>query len=202
MVIARLSRLRGQGMEQESRERLVGKATRLFSERGFHLVSVEEIVGGSDELRIAMHRHFPRKEDLVQAVLEQRSDDILDSIARRLEEIPDPAGKIKGVFDWHDDWFRTPGFAGCLFERALSEFGVHTKGISDVALRYRSTLKRQMAEMLRMLIPQAHAVRLALTYAMLLHGAGAAAQAHGNPEELVHDAWQAAKLLLDKTRQP
>lgn len=187
-------------MEQESRDRLINRATELFSERGFHLVEVEEIIGASDELRLAMHRHFPRKEDLVRAVLEKRSDYILGGIGQRLKEIPDPIGKIKGVFDWHGDWFRTPGFAGCLFERALSEFGVETKGISDVAIRYKDTLKKQMVDMLRALIPQAHAVRLAVVYAMLLHGASTAAHAHGDPEVARH-AWQSAKVLLDEARR-
>lgn len=184
-------------MEQESRDRLIGRATELFSERGFYLVGVEEIIGASDELRIAMHRHFPRKEDLVRAVLEKRSDDILASIAQRLQEIPDPAEKIKGIFDWYGEWFRTPGFAGCLFERALSEFGVEAKGISDVAIRYRHTLEKQMADMLRTLIPAENAVRLATTYTMLLHGASTAAHAHGDPEA-AHHAWLSAKVLLDE----
>lgn len=187
-------------MEQDSRNRLIGKATELFSERGFHLVSVEQIVDASDELRGAMARHFPRKEDLVHAVLEKRYDDILDSIARRQKTIPDPVGKIKGIFDWYGDWFRTPEFSGCLFERALSEFGVEAKGISDVAIRYKRTLKNQMADVLRTLLPQVHAIRLAVTYAMLLDGATTAARADGNPEAARH-AWQSAEALLNEARR-
>lgn len=187
-------------MEQEVRDRLIGRATELFSARGFHLVSVDDIIGASEELRRAVHDDFPRKEDLVRAVLAKRSDDILGGIAQRLGEIHDPVDKIKGVFDWHGDWFRTRGFDGCLFERALSEFGLDAQGISDVVIRYKATLKRQMVDMLRTLIPQTHAVRLAIVYAMLLHGASIAAQADGDPE-VAQDAWRSAKVLLDEARR-
>ena len=186
-------------MEQESRDRLIDRATELFSERGFHLIGVDEVIGASDELRFAMHRHFPRKEDLVHAVLEKRCDYILGGIGQRQKEIPDPVGKIKGVFDWHGEWFRAPGFAGCLLERALSEFGAEAKDISDVAIRFKDTLKKQMVDILRTLLPHTHAVRLAVVYAMLLHGASTAAHAHGDPE-VARRAWQSAKVLLDEAR--
>lgn len=187
-------------MKQESRNRLVRKATERFSERGFHAVSVEQIVGASDDLRGAMQRHFPTKEDLVHAVLVQRHDDILASIAQRLKAAPDPVSKLKAIFDWYGDWFRTPEFSGCLFERALSEFGVDAAGISDVSIRYRSTLQDQMADLLRTLIPHARATRLAATYMMLLHGATTAARAHGTPE-VAHHAWQSAQALLNEAKR-
>lgn len=188
------------GMEQESRNRLIRRATQLFSERGFHVVSIGQIVGASDDLRSAMQRNFRSKEELVQAVLEQRYDDILGSIAQRLKAVPNPVSKLEAIFGWYGDWFRTPEFSGCLFERALSEFGVDAAGISDVSIRYRSTLQNQMADLLRALIPHARATRLAATYMMLLHGATTAARAHGAPE-VAHHAWQSAHALLNEAKR-
>lgn len=187
-------------MEQETRNQILNKATELFSKQGFHVVSVDQVIEGTGVSLPALYGYFPNKDELVRAVLKKRYTDILVSIEQTLKSIPDPVGKIKGIFDWYGAWFRTPEFCGCLFERALSEFGTDTAGISDVAIGYKRTLEGRMADILRTVLPHSRAEQLAETYAMFLDGAIAAARAYGDPEVANH-AWQSAQALLDEARR-
>jgi len=183
-------------MDQETRNQILTKATELFSKRGFHVVSVDQVIDASGVSLPALYGHFPHKDDLVRAVLKKRYTDILVSIEQALKPIPDSVGKIKGIFDWYGAWFRTPEFAGCLFERALSEFGTDAAGISDVAIGYKRTLQGRMADILRTLLPHRRAEQLAETYGLFLDGAIAAARAYGDPEVANH-AWESAQALLE-----
>ena len=62
----------------------------------------------------------------------------MGSIAEKLGPMPDATTRLKGIFDRYGTWFRTPEFAGCLFEHALAEFGNPCPEVTDVAVRYRT----------------------------------------------------------------
>ena len=120
-------------MRANKRQLVVDKATELFSRHGFHPVGVDWIIDDSGVARMTLYRHFASKDELIREVLVQRYDLIVGSIDAQLQHVVDPVERVKTVFDWYEAWFRTPEFAGCLFERALAEFGTAYAPISDVA---------------------------------------------------------------------
>ncbi|CAN5870646.1 TetR/AcrR family transcriptional regulator [soil metagenome] len=99
--------------ERRTRKRLLTRqaisdvATRLFFERGFDQVTIDEIADAADVGRMTVFNHFPRKEDMffdreqeirdvAFAAIEARGADIspvqaLRSLAHRLVEQPDPS---------------------------------------------------------------------------------------------------------------
>src|ERR1700761_6283578 len=105
-------------MRESKRQQVVDKATELFSKHGFHPVGVDWIIDDSGVARMTLYRHFAGKDDLIREVLEQRYTFILDSMRESVQAMPDAVGRVKAIFDWYEGWFRTPEFAGCLFERA------------------------------------------------------------------------------------
>ena len=64
--------------ESEPRERLLRTASDLFYREGIHSVGVDRLVGAADVTRATFYRHFPGKEDLVEAYLARE-----DSATRR-----------------------------------------------------------------------------------------------------------------------
>jgi len=186
-------------MSVTKRQQIVNKATELFSKHGFHPVGVDWIIDDAGVARMTMYRHFSGKEDLIREVLEQRYGVIVEGIAQQLAPAPDATSRLKGIFEWYETWFRSPEFAGCLFERALAEFGPTYPKVSEVALRYREKLQGWMGEILREIVPSPTADQLASVYLMLLDGATIEARAFGDPTVATR-AWQAADLLLRQTR--
>ncbi|WP_423761777.1 TetR/AcrR family transcriptional regulator [Burkholderia sp. NLJ2] len=184
-------------MRASKRQLVVDKATELFSKHGFHPVGVDWIIDDSRVARMTLYRHFPSKDELIREVLVQRYDLIVGSIDTQLQHVVDPVERVKTIFDWYEAWFNTPAFAGCLFERALAEFGTAYAPISDVAIRYRRKMVEWIAELLAELVSPETAKRLAAVYMMLLDGATVEARAF-NDSASAGRAWQAAKSLLEQ----
>ena len=186
-------------MRASKRQQVVDKAGELFSKHGFHPVGVDWIIDESGVARMTLYRHFAGKEDLIKEVLEQRYTFVMGSIAEKLSPMPDATARLKGIFDWYGTWFRTPEFAGCLFERALAEFGATCPKVTDVAVRYRDDLLAMMETLLKDVVPANTARQLAGVYVMLLSGATADARAIGDPSA-ASQAWHAAETLLNQAR--
>ena len=186
-------------MRASKRQQVVDKAGELFSKHGFHPVGVDWIIDESGVARMTLYRHFAGKEDLIKEVLEQRYTFVMGSIAEKLSPMPDATARLKGIFEWYGTWFRTPEFAGCLFERALAEFGATCPKVTDVAVRYRDDLLAMMETLLKDVVPAKTARQLAGVYVMLLSGATADARAIGDPSA-ASQAWHAAETLLNQAR--
>ncbi|NWK43189.1 TetR/AcrR family transcriptional regulator [Ralstonia pickettii] len=183
-------------MRASKRQQVVDKAGELFSRHGFHPVGVDWIIDESGVARMTLYRHFAGKDDLIKEVLEQRYTYVMGSIAEKLSPMPDTIARLRGIFEWYGTWFRTPDFAGCLFERALAEFGATCPKVTDVAVRYRDDLLAMMETLLKDVVPANSARQLAGVYVMLLSGATADARAIGDPSSASR-AWDAAQTLLN-----
>ncbi|CAJ0778119.1 hypothetical protein LMG19083_00372 [Ralstonia psammae] len=186
-------------MRASKRQQVVDKAGELFSKHGFHPVGVDWIIDESGVARMTLYRHFAGKEDLIKEVLEQRYTFVMGSIAEKLSPMPNATARLKGIFEWYGTWFRTPDFAGCLFERALAEFGATCPKVTDVAVRYRDDLLAMMETLLKDVVPATTARQLAGVYVMLLSGATADARAIGDPSA-ASQAWHAAETLLSQAK--
>ena len=186
-------------MRASKRQQVVDKASELFSWHGFYPVGVDWIINESGVARMTLYRHFSGKEDLIKEVLEQRYTFIMNSMAEQLSTMPDVTARLKGIFDWYEAWFRSPEFAGCLFERALAEFGATCPKVTDVAIRYRDDLLNMIETLLAEVVPADAARQLAGVYVMLLSGATADARAVGDPTAATR-AWLAAQTLLNQAK--
>lgn len=182
-------------MRASKRQTVVERATQLFSMHGFQAIGVDRIISESGVARMTLYRHFASKDDLIREVLLQRYALIFDSVDVHMRQHLDPMQKVKAIFDWYGAWFMTPEFAGCLFERALAEFGRDHPNISEVAVRYRRDMTQLMANILEQRLPAAKAKRLSAIFMLLLDGATVEARA-SDDARWAAEAWHAAEILL------
>ncbi|HEV7173630.1 TetR/AcrR family transcriptional regulator [Pedococcus sp.] len=74
------------GTAEATRERIVAAASELFAERGFHSTPMTSIAEAAQLSQTGLLHHFPSKDDLLAAVLEQRDvRDFATLSARRSE---------------------------------------------------------------------------------------------------------------------
>jgi AcrR family transcriptional regulator len=73
--------------EQEVRERIVRAATRVFSERGFHRATMQDIVRASGLSVGAIYTYFRSKDELILAGCDMITDQEMSELARRLAPI-------------------------------------------------------------------------------------------------------------------
>ena len=62
------------GTEGQARERILETAYDLFARRGVRDVGIDEVIDRASVAKATLYRHFPSKDDLVLAFLEQREE--------------------------------------------------------------------------------------------------------------------------------
>ena len=111
--------------EESARERILGTAYELFSHRGIHDVGIDELVERAGVAKATLYKHFPSKDELVLAFLEQREQiwtyGWVEREARRRGGTPEE--QLLAIFDLFDEWFHRDDFEGCSFVNVLLEFG-------------------------------------------------------------------------------
>ncbi|MFL5751726.1 MAG: TetR family transcriptional regulator, partial [Chloroflexota bacterium] len=73
--------------EHEVRERIVRAATRVFSERGFHRATMQDIVRASGLSVGAIYTYFKSKDELILAGCDLITDQEMTELARRIAPV-------------------------------------------------------------------------------------------------------------------
>ena len=107
----------------KKRQHIIETAYRLFRRDGFHATGIDRIIAEADVAKMTMYRHFPGKDGLIVEVLDWRARHFDEQLDRLEAAAATPEQKIATIFDWHQRWFDSADFHGCLFQHALAEFG-------------------------------------------------------------------------------
>lgn len=155
----------------EKRRHIVRTAYRLFRRDGFHATGVDRIIAEAQVAKMTMYRHFPSKEGLIVAVLDWRADRFRGQLDERVDAATTPGEKVAAIFDWHERWFESPEFHGCLFQHALAEFAEPDHAVFEAALRQKRDLRERLRQILSQSLPDNAAEPVATTLFMLIEGA-------------------------------
>lgn len=82
-----------------TRQKISDVATRLFSERGFDGVKIEEIAEAADVSRMTVFNHFPRKEDMFFDLDNEGRQDLLEALQERDAQTP-PVEALRLFAHW------------------------------------------------------------------------------------------------------
>uniref|UniRef100_UPI0030DBB96D TetR/AcrR family transcriptional regulator n=1 Tax=uncultured Rubinisphaera sp. TaxID=1678686 RepID=UPI0030DBB96D len=137
--------------KSDARQRLIETAEQLFYAEGIQAVGIDRIIAEAGVAKMTLYNHFPSKDDLVLAVLEFREAKF-DAMFEKWMEQHRKAGMdgLEAFFAALKDWFKSPGFRGCMFinsnveladaEHAASKFSAQHKE------RFHEMLKQTIAE--------------------------------------------------------
>lgn len=183
-------------MRPSKRDELVKKALQVFYRNGFNATGMDMLVAETGISKTSMYKHFRTKEDLILAVLRLRDEQFRNWLYRRMEELGDtPRRQLVAMFDALGEWFGEPGFRGCMFIKASSEYQDPTH-----------LIHRQSADHKRLL--ESHVVDLAtkaglsepdrVARQLLLLKEGAIVTAHlAHTDDPAKDAKEAATRIID-----
>ena len=86
------------------REEILDAAARLFADRGYHGVSIDDIGAAVGMSGPGIYRHFASKEDMLAQMLLRISQQLLDEGGRRVVAAADPAAALIALLRWHVDF--------------------------------------------------------------------------------------------------
>jgi AcrR family transcriptional regulator len=179
---------------QPARERLLATASRLFHERGFLAVGVDEIVAESGVAKMTLYRHFPSKDDLVVAYLKRADDEFCDWFERALATERDPYDKILAVFNAVAVLAQSTQCHGCTFQISAAEYPDPAHPAHRIAVTHKKEARRQFLTLAKQAGLREPAV-LADQLLLLMDGAWVAARMFGRANPARHVAAAAEALL-------
>jgi AcrR family transcriptional regulator len=190
------SRTQTDKREPEARERILDGSYGLFSQRGIQGVGVDEVIETAGVAKATLYRHFPSKDELVIAFLEQREErwtrEFVEAEAKSRGSTPEE--QLLAIFDVFDEWFRRQDFEACSFINVLLEMGPdHPAGRASVRhLENIRSIVHELAEEAGLRDPDS----FARSWHILMKGSIVSA-AEGDAEA-AHRAQAMGRLLIDE----
>ncbi len=143
------------GRTSDARERLVEEAARLFHERSYENVGVQELCDAADINKGSFYHFFPSKEDLAAAVIEEQHA----TIRRQLldpalaDDVP-PLARIERMFALMTKLQRAAKRAsgvtpGCPIVNLSGELSTHEPKLRRKLARVYTAMRERIAETLR-----------------------------------------------------
>jgi AcrR family transcriptional regulator len=178
-----------------ARERILETAFRLFYAHGPRGVGIDTVIAESGVAKATLYKHFPRKDELVLAYLDQVDQTWFGQLRAAARGVgDDPRAQLVGMFDALDSAARRDGYHGCAFINTAAESDsgsdVHARTVehkrvvlawvADLARRAGADDPELLARQLTMLIDGGLAV------GVLDGDAGASAAAKAAAQSLVN----------------
>lgn len=134
--------------DSPARRRILDTATALFYADGVHAVGIDRIIAEAGVAKATFYHHFPAKDELVRAYVEQRSHLGQAAIAQ-IGQRP-PRETLLAIFDLIAEAARQPGYRGCPFINAAAEYPDPTNPVRQAIDDHR----RWKLDLLRNLLAQ------------------------------------------------
>ncbi|MBX3377475.1 MAG: TetR/AcrR family transcriptional regulator [Phycisphaeraceae bacterium] len=184
-------------MQVSTKDKFIHAANLLFYEKGFHATGLDEIIDAVGVTKTTFYKHFESKDELAIAVLHRRDamelTEWMGLVAKRGGG--DPKAEILALFDEVEEWLSDPGFAGCMFFKAASEYPSPNDPVHQAAMRHGQNLFRELEKRAAM-AGALDARGLAAQLMLLLTGAVLARHETGMPDQ-ARSARAAAGVLVE-----
>lgn len=167
----------------DPRERILRTADRLFYEQGYLATGINQIIAEAQVAKASFYQHFPSKEDLAIAYLNQRSETMLKRFRQAVESQPDPEQGLFAFFSLLHDFAEQTDFRGCAFLNMASEFPNHHSQVRDIIMQHKTSLRSYITTLVQAALPNESAETVnvkATTVFLLVEGALVESQNYRN----------------------
>jgi AcrR family transcriptional regulator len=132
-----------------ARERILDTAYELFSRHGIRAVGVDRIIETSGVAKMSLYRHFPSKDDLVLAFLQEREERWTNAWLRAEVEqrAAAPDERLLAIFDVFGEWFGRDDFEGCSFINVLLEFDEREHRVRRASVEHLGNIRSFVREL-------------------------------------------------------
>lgn len=170
------------------RERILRTASKLFYREGTRAVGVDLVVARSGVAKTTLYRHFPSKDDLIEAFLRREDEDFWqqwDQVAAAHSGAPEQ--ELEAQLQWIGDRIARPGYRGCPQINIAAEYSNESHPARKVAVAHKAELRRRLGAIARAMNlpdPDGFALKMsividgALSSGRALHGEGPARFLH------------------------
>jgi AcrR family transcriptional regulator len=136
-----------------ARDRILATASRLFYERGYSEVGINEIIDSSETAKATFYHHFPSKQTLCQAWLEGIHDR-WEAMRRSILDAPgEPADKVAAFFGRLGELMTESQFRGCPYTNTAAVTSVEGTCLSRAVEIHKLSLRDFFRDLAAQVIP-------------------------------------------------
>ncbi|PYE29968.1 TetR family transcriptional regulator [Rhizobium sp. PP-WC-1G-195] len=132
-------------MKTSIAHQILASASTLFYREGIRAVGIDRIIEEANVAKATLYRHFPSKDHLVAAYLQDRHERVLRSLHDVLTTVVPPRDQVEAIFLRLHEKADSQEFRGCAFALAVAEHGeservttiarTHKAAVGDIFLR-------------------------------------------------------------------
>jgi AcrR family transcriptional regulator len=181
-------------------QRILEVASNLFYRRGYRATGINEVIDTSDVAKATFYNHFPSKDDLALAYIEQARVAELEYMESCIAAEEDPVRRLLTVIESLDPWLQSTDFRGCPFINLASEVPDAASPLRQAGIKVYDAVRNRVRELSADLIASdrqryghLEPGRLADEYLLLFTGAIALA-------EIYHALWPVEHALAGARR--
>ena len=158
--------------KSEARQRIVETAEELFYAEGVRAVGIDRIIAEAEVAKMTLYKHFSSKDDLILAVVEYRERKF-DAMFEKWMERHVKAGRdrLHAFFAALKDWFKSPGFRGCMFINTCAELADAKHPASKFSADHKERFHAMLKQIIRDEEGEKVAQAVAPAVALLVEGA-------------------------------
>ena len=171
------------------RDRILATASELFYKQGYRATGINEVIKQSGVAKATFYSHFPAKNDLCLAYLDERSAEEKRSFTEQIHSKHSPQAKLQAVMEAILPWMNANDLRGCEFLNTVAEVPDPSDPLRLRGRRHYEWLHHLIRDLAKDLIESdpkryqhLNARSLADDYMVTLIGAIALS-------EVYHDAW-------------
>lgn len=181
------------------RERILDTASRLFYRHGFVSVGVDTIIAEAGVAKMSLYRHFPSKDDLIVAYLEQSNQRFWAWFDGALGE-GRPREQLLRLFEELARFATSPACFGCMFQLAAADFPDPDHPAHRIALAHKTAVIDRLSDLAsRAGSPDPDGVAAQLL--LLMDGAFVASRMFLSDTPAAHVGEAAAAIITAGTRR-
>ncbi|WP_112485361.1 TetR/AcrR family transcriptional regulator [Thiomonas sp. X19] len=171
-------------------DRILRAAHDLFYSDGVRATGIDRVIAESGVAKLTFYRHYPSKNHLVCAYLNDRHQRWM---AWFVEALARHGGRPEAISLAVGEWLHDPGYRGCAFINSVGELGSALPEVAEIARSHKADMTAAIAAVLPTSRQRA---KLAQAVALAIDGAIVRAQFDGSPDAALAALDRIVKALL------
>lgn len=184
-------------IQSAPKDKLFQTAARLFYQQGYRAIGVDTLAAESGIGKMTLYRHYPSKDDLIVAYLEDSNEVFWSNFERAIQAAPTAREKLLAFFQALENYTTSSECYGCPFLNVAAEYPEPGYVGHQVAMAQKQAVRARFKELANEAGARQSEV-LANALLLLMDGAYMSARMFGgSPGSPGGSVAEAARLLID-----
>lgn len=131
-----------------AKSRILETANELFYDDGIRTVGVDRLISESSVTKATFYKHYGSKDRLIVQYVRHRDQTTRDRVEAVIGDRPSPSSALRELMDQVSTEISSPGFRGCAFLNAASEYPDASHPVRLVVSEHRDWYTEVLATLL------------------------------------------------------